>query len=58
MPMGGAGSRFCSGSKSADAGGAAGTNFSTAPYGKNVDEIKAMNITEPVLAKYIWRRTA
>lgn len=56
--IGGAGARFGSGSKTADAGGAAGTNFSTAPYGKNADEIEAINITEPVLAKYIWRRTA
>lgn len=50
--------RFGNGSKTSDAGAATGTNYSTVPFGKNADEIEAMNITEPVLAKYIWRRTA
>lgn len=37
----------------ADAREVADTNFLTAPYGQKADAIKGLNITEPVLAKYI-----
>lgn len=54
--LGSSGTKFASGSSGRDAGGVAGTTFKTVAFGQSAETIEPIDITEPVLAKYIWRR--